>query len=69
MVTVRFFLAFLLPSVAIGLLEGATRRYWLACLLTLLGWIPGVVYALIVLYRHEARPFPVPLPRRPSLRS
>jgi uncharacterized membrane protein YqaE (UPF0057 family) len=58
MITFRIFLAFLLPSVAIGLLEGATWRHWLTVLLTLFGFIPGVVYALVLLYREAARPFP-----------
>jgi uncharacterized membrane protein YqaE (UPF0057 family) len=58
MTTFRFFLAFVLPSVAIGLLEGATWRFWLTSLLTLLGLFPGVIYALVLLYRDEASPFP-----------
>ena len=54
--TLRVFIAFLLPPLAIGALEGMGRRYWQCCGLTACGGIPGVIYALIVLYRHEARP-------------
>lgn len=58
MSTLRILIALVLPSLAIAMLEGASRRWWIACLLTLLGFVPGVVYALTILYRHEARPFP-----------
>jgi uncharacterized membrane protein YqaE (UPF0057 family) len=54
--TLRVFLAFFLPPLAIGLLDGASWRFWLTCLLTALGLLPGVLYALVVLYCHEARP-------------
>jgi uncharacterized membrane protein YqaE (UPF0057 family) len=52
----RVLMAFFVPPLAIGLLEGATPRYWLTNVLTLFGFVPGVLYALVVLYRHEARP-------------
>ena len=38
-------LAILLPPLALGLAGQATRRVRVAMALTLLGWIPGVVYA------------------------
>ncbi|MEN9600378.1 MAG: hypothetical protein RL596_2702 [Bacteroidota bacterium] len=42
-------LAILLPPLAVGLHEGAINgKFWLSVLLTLLFWIPGVIYALIV---------------------
>lgn len=58
MSTFRVCLAFLLPPLAIFLLEGASRRYWLCCALTACGLVPGILYALVALYRHEARPRP-----------
>ncbi|MBR2648026.1 MAG: YqaE/Pmp3 family membrane protein [Sediminibacterium sp.] len=42
-------LAILLPPLAVGLHEGQLNgKFWLSVLLTLLFWLPGVVYALIV---------------------
>jgi uncharacterized membrane protein YqaE (UPF0057 family) len=42
-------LAILLPPLAVYLHEGAiNNRFWISLLLTLLFWIPGVIYALIV---------------------
>jgi uncharacterized membrane protein YqaE (UPF0057 family) len=42
-------LAILLPPLAVYLHEGEiNNRFWLSILLTLLFWIPGVIYALIV---------------------
>ncbi len=42
-------LAVLLPPLAVYLHEGTINgRFWLSVLLTLLFWLPGVIYALIV---------------------
>jgi uncharacterized membrane protein YqaE (UPF0057 family) len=42
-------LAILLPPLAVYLHEDAINtKFWLSLLLTLLFWIPGVIYALIV---------------------
>jgi uncharacterized membrane protein YqaE (UPF0057 family) len=42
-------LAILLPPLAVYLHEGSINgKFWLSLLLTLLFWIPGVIYALIV---------------------
>lgn len=42
-------LAILLPPLAVYLHEGELNtKFWLSVLLTLLFWLPGVIYALIV---------------------
>lgn len=42
-------LAILLPPLAVYLHENDTNtRFWISLLLTLLFWLPGVIYALIV---------------------
>ncbi len=42
-------LAILLPPLAVYLKEGVINgKFWLSLVLTLLFWIPGVIYALIV---------------------
>jgi len=43
-------LAILLPPLAVYLHEGEINsRFWIALILTLLFWLPGVIYALIVI--------------------
>ena len=39
-------LALLLPPLAVGLTQAGSKRVGLAVLLTLAGWLPGVVYAM-----------------------
>lgn len=41
-------LAILLPPLAVGLYEGITTRFWISLLLTILFWLPGVIYAILV---------------------
>lgn len=42
-------LAILLPPLAVYLHEGVVNnKFWISLILTLLFWIPGVIYALIV---------------------
>lgn len=42
-------LAILLPPLAVYLHEGSLNgKFWLSLLLTLLFWLPGVIYALLV---------------------
>jgi uncharacterized membrane protein YqaE (UPF0057 family) len=42
-------LAILLPPLAVYLHEGAINtKFWISLILTLLFWLPGVIYALIV---------------------
>ncbi len=38
----------ILPPLAVGLKFGIVDKFWISLLLTLLFWIPGVIYALIV---------------------
>jgi uncharacterized membrane protein YqaE (UPF0057 family) len=43
-------LAILLPPLAVYLHEGeVNNRFWISLLLTLLFWLPGVIYALIII--------------------
>ena len=47
----RYFLAIILPPLAV-LLCGKPFQFLLNLLLTLLGWIPGVVHAILVVHAH-----------------
>lgn len=55
--TSRFLVAFLIPPFAVALQEGLSWRYWLTLMLTTIGFVPGVLCALIMLFLHETRPF------------
>jgi len=47
----RYFLAIILPPVAV-LLCGKPVQFLLNILLCLLGWIPGVIHAVLVVHDH-----------------
>jgi uncharacterized membrane protein YqaE (UPF0057 family) len=47
-------LAVLLPPLAVYLHEGEiNNRFWISLLLTLLFWLPGVIYALIIILGNK----------------
>jgi uncharacterized membrane protein YqaE (UPF0057 family) len=48
-------LAILLPPLAVFLRFGLGPSFWIAVALTILGWLPGVVFALVMLWRPPAR--------------
>ena len=45
---VEVILAILLPPLAVFLHDGIDTSFWISIILTLLFWIPGVIYALLV---------------------
>ena len=45
---VEIILAILLPPLAVFLHDGIGTTFWISLILTLLFWIPGVIYALLV---------------------
>ena len=45
----RVILAIILPPLAVGLAYGIGKQFFINLLLTLLGYIPGVIHALIIL--------------------
>jgi uncharacterized membrane protein YqaE (UPF0057 family) len=51
-----FFLCVVLPPVAV-LLTGRIGSFFLSLILTLLGWLPGVIHAFFVVidYKNEQR--------------
>jgi uncharacterized membrane protein YqaE (UPF0057 family) len=49
----RYFLAIILPPLAV-ILCGKPFQFILNILLTLLGWIPGMIHALLVVNNHMA---------------
>lgn len=49
---IKIILAVLLPPVGVFLEVGFTGHFWLNLLLTLLGYIPGIIHALYVILKH-----------------
>ncbi|WP_237586883.1 YqaE/Pmp3 family membrane protein [Pontibacter russatus] len=45
---VEIILAILLPPLAVFLHDGIDTSFWISVILTLLFWVPGVIYALLV---------------------
>lgn len=44
--------ALLLPPLGVFLEVGLTLHFWLNLLLTLLGYVPGVIHAFYVIVKH-----------------
>lgn len=45
----RIIIAILLPPLGVFLQEGLGKHFWLNILLTLLGYIPGIVHAVYII--------------------
>lgn len=48
----RVLLAILLPPVGVFMQVGLTLHFWINILLTLLGYIPGIIHALFIILRR-----------------
>ncbi len=44
----RIIAAIVVPPLGVFLARGLGGSFWISCLLTLLGWVPGVIFALYV---------------------
>jgi uncharacterized membrane protein YqaE (UPF0057 family) len=42
-------LAILIPPLAMALYDGISNRFWISLLLTLLFFVPGMIYTLVVI--------------------
>ena len=49
---VRIIFAILLPPVGVFLEVGLSGQFWLNLLLTLLGYVPGIIHALYVILKY-----------------
>jgi uncharacterized membrane protein YqaE (UPF0057 family) len=49
---IRILVAILLPPLGVFLQVGLGRDFWINVLLTLLGYIPGMVHALYIILRR-----------------
>jgi uncharacterized membrane protein YqaE (UPF0057 family) len=48
----KIILAILLPPLGVFLEVGLTLHFWLNILLTVLGYVPGIVHSLYVILKH-----------------
>ncbi len=50
---IRILLAIFLPPLGVFLQEGLKKRFWINVLLTLLGYLPGIIHAVYVILKYE----------------
>lgn len=55
---IRILFAVILPPLGVFLQEGIGKQFWINVLLTLLGYIPGIIHAVYII---AARPNPRPV--------
>jgi uncharacterized membrane protein YqaE (UPF0057 family) len=48
----KIILAIILPPVGVFLEVGLTAQFWLNLLLTVLGYVPGIIHALYIILKH-----------------
>jgi len=48
----RLILAIILPPVGVAMQVGFTTQFWINVLLTLLGYLPGVIHAVWIIARR-----------------
>lgn len=48
----KIILAILLPPLGVFFEVGLTLHFWINILLTLLGYIPGIIHAVYIIARH-----------------
>lgn len=49
---IKLVFAILLPPLGVFLEVGLKGHFWLSILLTLLGYIPGIIHAVYVIVKH-----------------
>lgn len=49
---IRILVAIIIPPVGVFLQEGIGRQFWINLILTLLGYIPGIIHAVWVIARR-----------------
>lgn len=52
---IRIIIAILLPPLGVFLQDGLGKHFWINVLLTILGYIPGIVHAVYIIARRGRR--------------
>lgn len=55
---IRILFAVLLPPLGVFMQERFGKRFWINVLLTLFGYVPGIIHAVYVILRYEPRALP-----------
>ncbi|MGB7327320.1 MAG: YqaE/Pmp3 family membrane protein [Rubripirellula sp.] len=50
---IRLLIAFLLPPVSVYMQFGISKHFWINCLLTLLGFVPGMLHAVYTMASNQ----------------
>lgn len=56
MILLEVLAAVMLPPLGIFLRTGLSTAFWIGVVLTLIGWIPGVLFALAVVLKPDLLP-------------
>ncbi len=48
---IRFIVAIFIPPLGVFLQEGFGKHFWFNILLTILGYIPGIIHAIYIIMR------------------
>ena len=46
--------AILLPPLGVFLQRGITPAFWITVVLTLIAWVPGIIFALVLIFAPKA---------------
>lgn len=49
---IRIIIAILLPPLGVFLQEGLGKHFWINIILTLFGYVPGIVHALYIIIKR-----------------
>lgn len=49
---IKILFAVLLPPLGVAMEVGLSKQFWINILLTLLGFIPGIIHAVYVIAKH-----------------
>ncbi|KAF0676866.1 YqaE/Pmp3 family membrane protein [Profundibacterium mesophilum] len=49
---IRIIIAILLPPLGVFLQEGLGKHFWINVILTILGYLPGIVHALYIIIKR-----------------
>jgi len=55
MKVLEIILAIFLPPLGVGIRFGISRHFWINLLLTILGYLPGIIHALYVILRDNKK--------------
>ena len=50
---IEIILAIILPPVAVAMRYGLSSKFWINVILTLIGWIPGIIHAFYELSKRS----------------